>query len=113
MNSKTLNEYIESLRKYRFQFQLPFFNNKNHGIALFDLLLTFIIAYILESYILHIVNITRTAYYLMLIPLGIIIHLLTKQDTFLNHQLFNNEVNIYKLVVGLNIYLLIKELIKN
>lgn len=100
---------IADLRKYRFQLQMPFLNDKGQGIALFDLGSTFLIAYLLEPYILPKINITRTAYYLMLIPLGIVIHLLTKQDTFLNHQLFNKEINLYKVIIIIILYLLIKE----
>lgn len=103
---------VEELRKYRLE--LPFqFNDQNKGIALFDLILTFVIAYILEPYILPFLmsyNINRKAYYLMLIPLGVIIHILFKQTTFLNKQLFSKELNIYKALFFLIIYLLLKEL---
>ena len=39
---------IEELRKYRIQAALPFFNNQSQGIALFDLVGTFLIAYLIK-----------------------------------------------------------------
>ena len=79
-------------------------------IALFDLIGTFIIAYLLESYITTFFKIKRDTYYLSLIPLGILIHYFIKQDTFLNNQLMNRTLNIYKIVLVLLLYYLYKSL---
>ena len=103
---------INNLRKYRIIIKPPFFNSIGNGIALFDLILTFLIPYLIEPYILSILKISRLAYYLSLLPLGIILHILFKQDTFLNKQLFTNTINIYKIVIIINIFVLYKELIK-
>lgn len=90
---------INQLRKYRFQLNQPFVNSKGQGIAIFDFSITFLIAYIIEPYIREYLKLTRPAYYLMLLPLGVVIHLLTKQDTFLNKQLFDNSINLYKVIM--------------
>ena len=86
---------IKTLRSYRIKLD----QGSGDGIALFDLIGTFVIAYILN----YIFNLTRfvsqKVYYGSLIPLGIIVHLMIKQDTFLNSQLFNNELNVYKIVL--------------
>ena len=103
---------INNLRKYRIIIKPPFLNSIGHGIALFDLILTFFIPYLIEAYILSILKISRLAYYLSLLPLGVIIHVIFKQDTFLNKQLFTNTINIYKIVMIINIFLLSKELAK-
>ena len=103
---------INNLRKYRIVIESPFFNSIGNGIALFDLFFTFFIPYLIEPYILSILKISRLAYYLSLLPLGIILHILFKQDTFLNKQLFTNTINIYKIVMIINIFLLYKELVK-
>jgi hypothetical protein len=101
---------FQQLRQYRFQLETPFFNSLGHGIALFDFFSTFIIAYIIEPYVRPYLKINKSAYYLMLIPLGIITHLIIKQDTFLNNKLFSSSFNIYKLVIILVIFYLIQEL---
>jgi hypothetical protein len=101
---------IQQLRQYRFTLEPPFLNSLGQGIALFDLISTFIIAYILESTIRPYLKINRMTYYLMLIPLGIIAHILTKQDTFLNKQLFSTSFNMYKLVVIIIFICLIQEM---
>ena len=103
---------INNLRKYRIVIESPFLNSIGNGIALFDLILTFLIPYLIEAYILSILKISRLAYYLSLLPLGVIIHVIFKQDTFLNKQLFTNTINIYKIVMIINIFLLYKELAK-
>jgi hypothetical protein len=102
---------INNLRKYRIVIKPPFFNSIGNGISLFDLILTFFIPYLIEPYILSILKISRLAYYLSLLPLGIITHILFKQDTFLNKQLFTNTINIYKIVIIINIFMLYKELV--
>ncbi len=101
---------IQSLRRYRIQFEKPFINADNNGIALFDLSSTFIIAWLLEPYIREYLKITRMAYYLMLLPLGVIVHLFTNQETFLGKQLFSSSFNLYKLLMIVLVYQLLKEL---
>lgn len=104
---------IKNLRKYRVQFEQPFFNSENQGIAIFDLSMTFIIAYLLEPFIRQFFTTFNTkVYYLSLLPLGVIIHLFTKQETFLNKQLFSNSLSsiVYKIIMIIIIYQLIKEL---
>ena len=103
---------INNLRKYRLLLEPPFLNSKANGMALFDLILTFFIPYLIEPYILPKLKISRLAYYLSLIPLGIIIHLIFKTETFLSKQLFNNTINIYKILIIIMIFMLYKELIK-
>ena len=107
-----MNIDITNLRKYRVLLEPPFLNSIGNGIALFDLILTFFIAYLIEQYILPKLKISRLAYYLSLIPLGIIIHLIFKTETFLSKQLFNNTINIYKILIIIMIFMLYKELIK-
>ena len=103
---------INNLRKYRIIIKPPFLNSIGNGIALFDLFFTFFIPYLIEAYILSILKISRLAYYLSLLPLGVIIHVIFKQDTFLNKQLFTNTVNIYKILIIIIIFMLYKELAK-
>lgn len=95
---------MEQLRKYRINEHG--FNQNNDGIALFDLIGTFVIAYVFEKIVVNYLHITRKTYYLSLIPVGVLVHLITKQETFLNKQLFNSNVNIYKILLVINLYLL-------
>lgn len=99
---------IESLRQHRIILKPPFYNSKGNGIALFDLSLTFIIAYVIEPYIRPLLKLSKLRYYLLLLPLGVVIHLLTKQETFLNKQLLNNSINIYKIIMLVILYQLWK-----
>lgn len=103
---------MENIRRYRVELDNPseFLNNQSKGISLFDLLGTFIVAYILESYIINFFKINKDTYYLSLIPVGILIHYLTKQDTFLNVHLMNNEINVYKVILFIILYYLYKSL---
>ena len=105
MNTQT----IQNLRRYRFVLEPPFFNKIGYGIALFDLISTFLIARILEPILLPYLKLTRTAYYLLLIPLGIVVHLLVNQPTFLNNQVFNKSLNLYKIVILVILYKLYLE----
>lgn len=105
MNTQT----IQNLRRYRFVLEPPFFNNIGYGIALFDLISTFLIAMILESILLPHLKLTRTAYYLLLIPFGIAVHLLVNQPTFLNNQVFSKSLNLYKIVIIVIVYRLYLE----
>ena len=103
---------MDTIRKFRILFDPISFNSRGEGIALFDFILTFVVAYLIEPYILSKIKISRLAYYLSLIPLGIIIHLLTIKSTFLNDKLFNNEINIYKILIIINVIALIIELVR-
>jgi hypothetical protein len=105
MNTQT----IQNLRQYRVVLQPPFFNNVGYGIALFDLISTFLIARILEPIILPYLQLTRAAYYLLLIPFGILVHLLVNQPTFLNNQVFSKSLNLYKIVIIIIVYKLYLE----
>lgn len=100
---------IQNLRQYRVVLEPPFFNNAGYGIALFDLISTFLIARIIEPILLPYLKLTRTAYYLLLIPLGIVVHSLTNQRTFLNNQIFNTSLNLYKILIIVIIYKLYLE----
>jgi len=104
---------MDTIRKFRILFDPISFNSRGEGIALFDLILTFVVAYLIEPYILSKIKISKLAYYLSLIPLGIIIHLFTtSESTFLNGKLFNNEFNIYKILIIINVITLIIELVR-
>jgi hypothetical protein len=100
---------ITELRKFRIQSEYPFINNQGLGIALFDLISTFVAAYLIELIIKKWFGIllNRPVYYLSLIPLGIIIHIFFKQNTFLNRQIFSKELNIYQVLLLLNIYFIV------
>lgn len=97
---------IQDLRKYRLG-----------GIALFDLISSFIAAYILDisfnlSYILfgRLTKNYKLIYYLSIIPIGIIAHVVFAQKTFLNKQLFSPEMNIYKIIIMILIIFIIVNL---
>lgn len=82
---------------------------KLFGIALFDLILTFITAFLFESYFIKTIGIPKEKYYLSIIPIGVLAHLLFNQHTFLNKQLFysNDSFNIYQLFFLVNLIMLI------
>jgi hypothetical protein len=107
---------INEFRKYRIQSEYPFINNEAKGIALFDLIMSFLLAWLLDYYFklsdfLPGQNKIQT-YYLLIIPLGVFTHLIFAQPTFLNKQIFNNEFNIYKIVFYIIIYYIIQNLSK-
>lgn len=81
---------IEKLREY-----------KIFGMAAFDLVATFIVAFVVDAIFINTKN--KILYYSMVIPSGIFIHYLTKQNTFLNSKILNNEVNGYKIALALSI----------
>jgi hypothetical protein len=110
------SNFISNIRKYRIKLQdsTSLFNSNNDGIAIFDLSGTFIIGYILDYFF----NISRIfngytknpklTYYLVLIPLGVIVHILTlKKETFLNSKLFSSDLNVYKLIFAILILLIL------
>jgi hypothetical protein len=108
---------LSDIRKYRIKLDdVNLINSNNVGIAIFDLTGTFIIAYILDYFF----NISRIfngytknpklTYYLILIPLGVLIHLLTlKKDTFFNSKLFSSDINIYKLIFVVLIVMIVNQ----
>lgn len=88
-------DIIQGLRKYRLG-----------GIALFDLISSFIGAYILDYYFDlsrllfgKLTNNFKIVYYLSVIPIGVITHVIFSQETFLNKQLFSPDINIYKIII--------------
>lgn len=106
---------ITQLRNYRIKFESPYFNDKRDGVAIFDLVGTFLAAYVIEMILYKVfdVQVNRKIYYTMLIPLGIIVHKLLHIDTFLNNQLFSPYFNIYKAIIIVNLVLLAFYLFKN
>lgn len=88
---------LTELRKFRLDLENhPFLNSDSQGIALFDLIGTFLIAYFFEKYFTTFIP--RKIYYASLIPLGVIIHYIINQKTFLNFKLLSNNFNIYQLL---------------
>jgi hypothetical protein len=79
---------ITELRKYRID-----------NIALFDLIGSFLIGVLLSWYF------NNKKIILLIIPLGIITHIIFGVNSTLNQKLFNKEFNIYKVLVFLNIFL--------
>lgn len=75
---------IEEFRKYRIG-----------GVAMFDLILTFFAAYMIDK----LVDFKyKKLYYLSMLPLAVLSHIIVGQKTFVNSQLFSNEINNVKLV---------------
>lgn len=99
---------MDQIRKYRLDLEAsPILNSNSQGIALFDFIGTFMIAYIFEKYLTNYFNISKKIYYASLIPLGIIIHYIINQNTFLNTKLLSNNLNIYKILfVSLILYII-------
>ena len=116
-----MSDLISELRKYRFRLDngTNIFNSDNDGIALFDLISSFLAAYLLD-YFFHISTyLTRVTlhypillYYLLVIPFGILIHILFSKNTFLNSQLMSQDFNVYKTIL-LIIIIIIAGLIIN
>lgn len=93
--------FVDNLRKYRFVFENPAFNDRGNGIAIFDVVATFLVAYILKPFVNKFFTISDSVYYLLLIPFSVLFHKALKIDTFLNRQIFNSQTfNVYKKVVG-------------
>lgn len=96
-----------SLRDYRMDIEkFPFFNKEAKGIALFDLLISFIVAYMIIDFFVPGYIKNRGVYYASIIPLGVMVHLLVGSNTYLNRKLLSNELNIYKIIIIINIYLI-------
>lgn len=92
---------MESVRKYRFTLYSPFLNNVSDGIALFDFIGTFFVAYII--YKLFGFKINKKVYYSLVIPFAILIHKIFGINTFLNKQIFSEDVNVYKLLLFISV----------
>lgn len=107
---------LSELRRYRLNFeQFPYYNDKNNGIALFDLITSFLGAYLLDKWF----NLSKRlplcktnkqlVYYLLVIPFGIIIHhiiahlrdkkLFPEEITYLNKKIISLQPNIYHLLI--------------
>lgn len=97
------NSIIYNLRKYRLKLESyqDFFNSNNDGIALFDLIGTYLVAILLYFTVLSKTKIKKNSYFLSIVPIFIIIHLITGQQTYLNTQLFNSNFNIYKILISI------------
>ena len=100
---------MDQLRKYRFQFESPILNDQSMGIALFDLVGTFVVAYVIEETltITRRLGISKELYYSSVVMVGIITHLLLGQNTFLNRKLMNGQFNIYKVLFVLYVVILV------
>lgn len=73
-----------------------------YGIAIFDLVITYLVAFLIDIRL----NVNdKLTYYFMLLPLGVIIHVLFNQKTFLNNKLLTTKFNNYHIFSG--IYILI------
>lgn len=107
---------LAELRKYRLDLEnFPYYNDRNIGIALFDVVTAFLGAYILDnlfnlSKYIPVCKNKRTVYYLLVIPFGILTHhilahinsfqrgerfIFPEEMTFLNKKLFSLTPNIY------------------
>jgi hypothetical protein len=100
-----MNTSISELRKYRITLDSPFFNSDNNGIALFDLTTSFLGAFFLDyffnisSYLSNYTPHYKIVYYLLVIPFGILVHILFNKKTFLNSKLMSSDFNMYKVLV--------------
>lgn len=118
---------LSDLRKYRLDLENPpFYNNINNGIALFDLIVSFIGAYILDKTFNLRNTITfcknkKTIYYLLVIPFGILVHhiiahirsfptkkIFPDEITTLNRKLFSMPLNIYHILLLILIIIIFK-----
>lgn len=112
---------LAELRKYRIDLEnFPFYNETSSGIALLDLISSFIGALLLDilfgaSNAIPVCKNKRLIYYLLVIPFGIIIHhifahiqaglngkafFFPEEITFLNKKLFSLKFNVYQLLIG-------------
>lgn len=99
---------MENLRKFRVNLeQFPFLNSKNNGVAIFDVIGTFLIGYMLYNYFK--LETPLYKYFILLIFIGILVHLLVNQETFLNNKLFSSSFNIYQVLMIILIFLYLKK----
>ena len=89
---------IEELRKYRM-----------FGIALFDLVSTFIGAYLLDKYF-NFKN--KRLYYLSIMPIAVLSHIIIGQKTFVNTKLVSDNFNGVKLFFAVTVLAIVYELVK-
>jgi len=129
---------LADLRRYRLDLEnYPYYNDKSVGIALFDLIVSFIGAYILEKWLDLSTRLPlckknkRIVYYLLVIPFGIIVHhiiahlaklkrsfneghlrskkIFPNEITYLNKKIISLQPNIYQfLLMILIIYIVNK-----
>lgn len=102
---------ITYLRKYRIlESPTNLYNIEGKGVAIFDLVSS-IVGFYLIDLLLFKGKLFQTygyKYYVSIIPLGIVFHLIFNQQTFLNKQLFSYELNMHKIIVAIvMIYLLL------
>jgi hypothetical protein len=97
---------IQTLRSFRIQLDPTsegfILNITNKGMALFDLASTVYVWYLLDQYfgLKHSLHIhSPLKYYLLLVPIFVVTHLLADQSTFLNNQLFYSSKIFYKIAV--------------
>ena len=76
------------------------------GIALFDLISSFVGAWLIDHFLLKLSDKAKPVYYLSVIPLGILVHILFNQKTFLNSKVFSKELNMYNGFFILNVFLI-------
>ena len=88
---------IEDLRKHRLG-----------GVALFDLVLTFVAAYLLDKNV-NFKN--KRLYYLSIMPIAVLSHLIIGQKTFVNSQIVSNKFNGIKLVFLIMCLAIVYELV--
>jgi len=118
---------IAELRKHRLDIEsFPFYNDKNIGIALFDVTTAFLGAFLLDKFFnfsntLSFCKNKQFVYYLLVIPFGILVHHLIahfnsfqkgeffvfpNEITYLNKKLFSLTLNVYHfLLIILIIYI--------
>ncbi len=73
------------------------------GIAIFDLVASFIGAWVIEHFFLSLGADDKKIFYLSVVPVGIVAHVITGQNTFLNSRVISKEINGYQAVVAANV----------
>ena len=108
---------VEELRKYRLELD-PLesgfmFNADSKGIALFDLISAFLGAYLLDTFLglSPKLGMSKASYYFSVIPVGVLVHLLFNQKTYLNKKLFSmNSGLVYKIILAVILWQIYKNL---
>lgn len=87
---------LENIRQYRI-----------FGISIFDVASAVLGFYILDHFLLNdkLFKLYGYKFYIAVLPIGVISHLLIKQKTFLNTQLFSSEINVISIVIKLIVVL--------
>jgi hypothetical protein len=83
-------------------------DSSDHGIAMFDLVGSFVGAYYLKDQIVT-KDVPDVVYYSLVIPIASFIHFFIGQDTFLNEKLysspfFNNYQIVFYLLIAIAFY---------